>query len=179
MAHYERNNERGCDGRGNNGQARGAHLRNLGKVETESKEDDRSLKDVFGREFNARLQRCGVATAQSNGYQHAKKNTEHGAANNLELLAEQPSNNADSKAQSHAAKFLCDSTQNKPSFLLFLFFAGRRARNAEYVFRASVRPREKFSRVYLMTFAGVIIAFSDLRLVVRCLEVTKLVVWYR
>ena len=101
-AHHEGDDERRRDGGDDHRKARGPDPRDLREVESEAQKDDGSLKDVLGRELDARLQRRDVTTTQRLRQEHAKQDAEDRPANHIGILAASPGDHGDCQAKQKA-----------------------------------------------------------------------------
>lgn len=84
------------------GQALGAHGRDLGEVQPEAQEDDRVLQHLLRREGDAVLHGAARGLLPPKGDDHADEDGEHRAAHHGQRLAEKPAGDGDGGAQTDA-----------------------------------------------------------------------------
>ena len=90
---HQRYGNRGAD----NGQGPGAHLGNLGKIQSEAQQDHRVLQDLFGSEGDAGL--VAGTVPQDQGHHHAQQDGDDRSADHRESAPQQPAGDSQDQAQ--------------------------------------------------------------------------------
>ena len=101
LAQHERYDQRGADGRNDDGQRLCADLCNLGQVKTEAEQDDCVLQHLFRREADTWLH-LGLVLPEQREH-HADQDGEHRSADNRHRLSQQPRRNRNAQAQQQSS----------------------------------------------------------------------------